>query len=274
MSYLSLISSDSIIAVQQDLSYISVVSESLIAVRRSYRHLARVPIRCRTIRMPLPARPTAPGHASTSLMLNTIEYMCTSILTFLRVSGFKSKNKLNHNQYSVDLQLKCLFVASLTTMPEIHCQPWIVQKYGGTSLGKLLDAITGSIIPGYLQDYKVAVICSARSRSVKSKGTTSALLDAVHLATESEIDLLDELIDSIKFEHVQVAQQEILQTEHPSMLYDVVASIEKDCEQLRSLLKAVCMIGEISERTEERVLAVGETLSCRIVSASLCSKVR
>jgi aspartokinase len=53
---------------------------------------------------------------------------------------------------------------------------WVVQKHGGTSLGKLLPAITGTIIPQYLRTQKIAVICSAISGTSKSMGTTSLLL--------------------------------------------------------------------------------------------------
>jgi aspartokinase len=85
---------------------------------------------------------------------------------------------------------------------------WIVQKYGGTSLGKLLDTITGSIIPDSLRSYSVAVVCSARSGTSKSKGTTSLLFEAIRYATSSETSTadLDRVIDIIKDEHVAAAR--------------------------------------------------------------------
>jgi aspartate kinase len=57
------------------------------------------------------------------------------------------------------------------------------------------------------------------------------------------------------------------------MLRVVQLEIRKDCEQVRELLKAMMMLGEVSDRTIDRVLAVGETLSCRVMSASLEGKV-
>ncbi|KAF2263651.1 aspartate kinase [Lojkania enalia] len=159
-------------------------------------------------------------------------------------------------------------------MPQIQTKPWIVQKYGGTSIGKLLNTITGSIVPEYLQSYNVAVVCSARSSTSKSKGTTSLLLDAIRLATSSETDTsgLDQVIDIIKEEHL-VAARGAIDSEHSiDILRQLQVSIMKDCEQLRSFLKATWTLGEISERTQDRVLAVGETLSCRILAGSLRSK--
>ncbi|KAF2734892.1 aspartate kinase [Polyplosphaeria fusca] len=159
-------------------------------------------------------------------------------------------------------------------MTKSQSKPWIVQKYGGTSVGKLLDTITGSILPEHLQDYNVAVVCSARSGTSKSKGTTSLLLDAIKLATSSKADTseLDHVIDVIKGEHLQAAANEITSEDSADILSNLQLLIQKDCEQLRTFLKATWTLGEISDRTQDRVLAVGETLSCRIVTGSLRSK--
>lgn len=157
----------------------------------------------------------------------------------------------------------------------MHSKPWVVQKYGGTSIGKLLNTITGSILPEYLQSYNVAVVCSARSGTSKSKGTTSLLLDAIRLATsnKTETAVFDQVIDTIKDEHLQAACSAITSEDSGDTLKALRTSIQKDCEQLRSFLKATWTLGEISERTQDRVLSVGETLSCRIVVASLRSQV-
>ena len=152
-------------------------------------------------------------------------------------------------------------------------KPWMVQKYGGTSIGQSLDDITGSIIPGYLDSFNVAVVCSARSRSSKSKGTTSLLLEAIHYATSSETSTkdLERVIDVIKAEHLATIPTVIEQnTDHEKMLLKRLRhDLEEDCEHLRGFLKATWTIGEMSARTQDRVLAVGERLACRIVAAAL-----
>ncbi|BEJ11659.1 hypothetical protein CspHIS471_0201190 [Cutaneotrichosporon sp. HIS471] len=55
--------------------------------------------------------------------------------------------------------------------------PYVVQKYGGTSVGKSLDSITG-IVESYLASHRVVVVCSARSTETKALGTTNLLLQA------------------------------------------------------------------------------------------------
>lgn len=165
------------------------------------------------------------------------------------------------------------------TDPKPQSRPWIVQKYGGTSVGKLLDAITGTIIPEYLQSHTVAVVCSARSSSTKSLGTTSLLFEAIHHSTSSETSTteLDRIIDMIKDEHVKAARSCVIRRRDSGV--DAIPQeglqvlIKDDCETLRGYLKATWTLGEITERTQDRVLAVGEKLSCRIVAASLKSRV-
>ncbi|CAO2654514.1 Nn.00g112470.m01.CDS01 [Neocucurbitaria sp. VM-36] len=158
-------------------------------------------------------------------------------------------------------------------MPHIESKRWLVQKYGGTSIGKLLPTITGSIIPSFLQSHRVAVVCSARSGTTKSNGTTSLLLDAIAMATSNDVRLedLESIINSIKKDHLTAAKAAIGE-DSSAILHAVELQIKKDCEGLHGLLKATVMIGEISDRITDRVLAFGETLSCRIVAASLESK--
>ncbi|KAH7924381.1 aspartate kinase [Leucogyrophana mollusca] len=55
---------------------------------------------------------------------------------------------------------------------------WLVQKFGGTSVGKFAVKIARDIVSGYIDQHKVAIVCSARSGSTKALGTTNLLLKA------------------------------------------------------------------------------------------------
>jgi aspartate kinase len=153
-------------------------------------------------------------------------------------------------------------------------RPWLVQKYGGTSVGKLLDKITGSIIPEYLAEYNVAIICSARSSASKSAGTTNLLLRALASAvseqsSESEVT---EVIDMIEEEHLLVAgslADASASQSHFEVIQNLRNRISAECEALRKLLEATRVIGEASDKMRDRVLGVGEKLSCLIVAAAL-----
>lgn len=80
-------------------------------------------------------------------------------------------------------------------MSDKDSTPWLVQKYGGTSVGKFAVKIAKDIISyvltfyyystsvshlprTYINDHKVAIVCSARSGSTKALGTTNLLLRA------------------------------------------------------------------------------------------------
>ena len=49
---------------------------------------------------------------------------------------------------------------------------WVVQKYGGTSIGKFSREVV-NIIYNELQRNRIAVVCSARSTGIKAEGTTT-----------------------------------------------------------------------------------------------------
>ena len=49
---------------------------------------------------------------------------------------------------------------------------WVVQKYGGTSIGKFPEEIA-NIICNELKRNHLAVVCSARSSGIKAEGTTT-----------------------------------------------------------------------------------------------------
>lgn len=74
------------------------------------------------------------------------------------------------------------------TAPRVLDRPWIVQKYGGTSVGKFLPTIAGTIAPEFLRRNRLAIVCSARSTGTKAAGTTSLLLAAAEQALSSEED--------------------------------------------------------------------------------------
>ena len=121
---------------------------------------------------------------------------------------------------------------------------WVVQKYGGTSLGKLLDTISGTIVPGFLEKFRVAIVCSARSGTSKSKGTTSLLLECInHAMTPGAASMkkLDSIIDTIRDEHLHTLSSEIGGGDDEAKIRTgegAATSIAEDCEQLREFLHA------------------------------------
>ncbi|KAK1991163.1 aspartate kinase [Colletotrichum falcatum] len=159
-------------------------------------------------------------------------------------------------------------------------RPWLVQKYGGTSLGKLLDTICGSIIPSHRRDHNLVVVCSAISGSAKAGGTTSLLLEC---AAHAEAGLpaqaqLNRAVDAVRDVHVRLLERHLVNPNgtRSDLCRDVFgaarAAVVADCESLRGFLLAAQIIGELSPRARDRVVSLGEKLACRVVSALLNSR--
>ncbi|KAJ9401984.1 hypothetical protein DTO282F9_1274 [Paecilomyces variotii] len=156
-------------------------------------------------------------------------------------------------------------------------KPWIVQKYGGTSLGKLLDKVCGTIIPSYLKTYNVAVVCSALSGTTKASGTTSLLLDCLRCAEIVGVESIGHInatIDSIRDAHLDKLQSFRAYSNDTSdlLLSETTLSVVNDCEEIRRFLLAAHVVGDLSARSKDRVLSLGERLACKIVAAALTIK--
>lgn len=229
---------------------------------------------------------------------------------------------------------------------------WIVQKYGGTSVGKQLGTIAQQIAPSYLSqpNVRLAIICSARSGQTKALGTTNLLLQAAREALQPDDDLdypssaeansmsnsmtsikncgqnetssspspfsrlvrsssrgtgltsnqrrtdsplpsvLDAklkglsmteednsnpsssvghnaTVDKILEDHIAAVRQAV--TKNHRAREELEAQIIEDCERLRDFLMAAKIIEEISPRSKDVIMSIGERLSCRIVVGAL-----
>ncbi|KAK1988174.1 aspartate kinase [Colletotrichum cereale] len=159
-------------------------------------------------------------------------------------------------------------------------RPWLVQKYGGTSLGKLLETICGNIIPSHRRHHNLVVVCSALSGSTKASGTTSLLLECI---AHAEAGLpaqaqLNRAVDAVRDTHVRLLEKHLVNANgtRSDLCHDIFDAtrdvIVRECERLRGFLLAAQIIGELSHRARDRVISLGEKLACRVVSALLNSK--
>ncbi|CAI2168888.1 15966_t:CDS:2 [Funneliformis geosporum] len=147
--------------------------------------------------------------------------------------------------------------------------PWIVQKFGGTSIGKYLENIANDIVKPYLEVRRVALVCSARSGETKAKGTTNRLLEASKEALKKDSKNYVRIVDEICQEHVKSSQSIIMNKE---ILKELEKQLIQDCLKLKNFLEAAQIIGEITPRSQDSIIGVGEKLSCRIITAVLQDK--
>ncbi|KAI1197254.1 aspartate kinase [Nemania serpens] len=158
-------------------------------------------------------------------------------------------------------------------------QGWVVQKFGGTSVGKFPCKIARDIVHASLTSNNIAIVCSARSSGKKATGTTSRLLDVykklrdVVAGTSNETakhELVEEAKTTIReicHDHVTAAQDSI---KDPELRGAVCESMQDDCQELIDYIIAAKRFNlEVNARSKDRVVGFGEKLSCRFMTAVL-----
>ena len=68
-------------------------------------------------------------------------------------------------------------------------------------------------------------------------------------------------------EHIEAARAALPNS--PDLLAQLEADIMQDCDQLRAFLGAAQIIHEVSPRSRDIIIGVGELLACRLVAAAL-----
>ncbi|EEY18061.1 aspartokinase [Verticillium alfalfae VaMs.102] len=172
---------------------------------------------------------------------------------------------------------------------------WVVQKFGGTSVGKFPDKVSLSpsshnlslrlqpiakdIVKANLSEHRVVVVCSARSTGKKAEGTTSRLLGiynklkGIAAATNDEDvqnELMEEaksLISDISSEHV-LAVHNFIRNE--DLQHALSQQIKDECQELTEYIVAAKRFNlEVNARSKDRVISFGEKLSCRFMAILL-----
>ncbi|KAG5938921.1 hypothetical protein E4U60_001139 [Claviceps pazoutovae] len=160
---------------------------------------------------------------------------------------------------------------------------WIVQKFGGTSVGKFPDRIARDIVKPSLLKNRVVVVCSARSTGKKAEGTTSRLLAIYNVlkdvsfayansSQEEQNALMEQakgLITEIVNDHVSAAKSFV---EDVNLREALTSKIEAECQELIEYIVAAKRFNlEINSRAKDRVISFGERLSCLYMTALLHS---
>ncbi|KAI0550816.1 aspartate kinase [Xylaria curta] len=169
--------------------------------------------------------------------------------------------------------------AEAVTRSNTATQGWIVQKFGGTSVGKFPCNIARDIVRANLASNKIVVVCSARSSGKKATGTTSRLLEIykrlrdVAAATSNEVTK-NEIVEDAKTtireicdDHITAAQDSV---RNPELQSEVCDGIRDDCQELIDYIIAAKRFNlEVNARSKDRVVGFGEKLSCRFMTAVL-----
>ncbi len=141
---------------------------------------------------------------------------------------------------------------------------FIVQKYGGTSIGQADRMMSvAMIVKESLKKDRVIVALSAMSTYVKAEGTTSRLIEAADAALKGKD--YSKVIDMIEQHHVD-AVKKLIKGKNRKKVAD---EIDAELDSLKSFLGAINVIGEISPRSHDVIISMGEKLSAQLFAALL-----
>ncbi|KAF4998419.1 hypothetical protein FDECE_11793 [Fusarium decemcellulare] len=189
-------------------------------------------------------------------------------------NGIPAQLGLNIRMYVSSIEAANVHHASMTveeTEPSrSHVQSsWVVQKFGGTSIGKYPLNIVDNVVKPATCHHRVVVVCSARSTSTKDAGTTNRLLQAYQHCLGISLERSNALIQSIRADHVSAAFGYI---KNPKRIAKLVQEIEHQCERVMLLLQATRTIGHGTSHILDRVVSTGERLAASFLSAVLSDR--
>ncbi len=138
----------------------------------------------------------------------------------------------------------------------------IVMKFGGTSMGDAAAIRQAAVIVWEALDewQSISIVVSAMS------GVTDMLLEGANTATTGQADRYCELTEQIRQQHITTAT-ELLKTAKERG--HVRAHIEERINEFLSLCHAIHVLKELTPRTLDAVLSLGEAMSVSLLAAHL-----
>lgn len=141
----------------------------------------------------------------------------------------------------------------------------VVQKFGGTSVGtgERLKAVAG-IIQSTLSRAPVVAVVSAMSGTTKAEGTTNLLLSSAAAALAGKSFATE--LAQIEKNHLAAVEQAV---SGPELREEAARFVRDELKRLQSFLVAIGVIRELSPRSQDNVLSVGEKLSAFLLATVL-----
>jgi aspartate kinase len=139
----------------------------------------------------------------------------------------------------------------------------VVMKFGGTSVAdpeaidRLIDIVRRQRQASERGSAPVVVVSALA-------GVTDQLVAVARMAEEGEADRAAAALNAVLERHVAVAAA-VTNQSRPA----VIASVNTELNELTGLVHALAVLREVSPRSLDAVLAVGEVVSSRIVAAAL-----
>ena len=137
----------------------------------------------------------------------------------------------------------------------------IVIKFGGTSVGDAQRVANAIDIVAARRAQKPIVVVSALS------GVTNDLVAASEAARACDGEKVDRIIAAVRQRHEDVAVQLVQQK--MDFFESFTKQLDKQIEQIHTILRGIALLGEITARAKDKVVAIGEKLSSVLFAYSM-----
>jgi len=137
----------------------------------------------------------------------------------------------------------------------------IVIKFGGTSVGDSKRVSNAIDIVAERRHLKPIVVVSALA------GVTNELVAATEAARAGDGDRVDQIIAGVRQRHEDVALQLVQQK--IDFFESFTSQLDKQIEQIHTILRGITLLGEITLRAKDKVVAIGEKLSSVLFAYSM-----
>lgn len=137
----------------------------------------------------------------------------------------------------------------------------IVIKFGGTSVGDAARVSRAIDIVAEAAQRRPVVVVSALS------GVTNKLVEATNLAAAGDYDGVLTIVEQIRERHEDVAMTLVRQKS--DFLESFRTQLHKHIEQIRDIMKGIALVGEVSPRANDKIVAIGEKLSSVLFAYSM-----
>jgi aspartate kinase len=137
----------------------------------------------------------------------------------------------------------------------------IVIKFGGTSVGDADRVATAIDIVGGRAALRPIVVVSALS------GVTNELVAATKLAANGDQNAVNASVDRIRARHEEVALRLVKQKS--DYFESFLAQLHRHVDQIAAILKGIALVGDVSPRATDKIVAIGEKLSSVLFAYSM-----
>ncbi len=137
-----------------------------------------------------------------------------------------------------------------------------VVKFGGSSVknAENINKVVAIVNEKIKTDTTIVVVSALG-------GITDILLQCCHLASEGNETYKDKLLESEQ-RHLQTVKELIPITEQSRIL----SLVKTLCNEIEDICTGIFLLGELSDRTRDRMVSYGEILSSQIISAKFKSQ--